>query len=384
MESAFGDAEASVDATGVSVTRDEKGTIHVTGESVVGREVARASSLGALTAEVDGGKLKDAHVESARVALELGAKTSAATQATQAAPEPPPPPPTRHKGRRPRRSRFIRSSTLPNLHVLRAMMQNVGKRVADRAPEGLHVDLDALDVELARGKEKLELGPGKVTIERRASELAVDFSAGTGQTPLTLHTSVPLEAGDTTVALAGGPVTLSMLGVREGAFGFVDPARATITGKARVTLDDAREVAHVRRRRLGERRVGREREARGRHGARARRARLGARRLDDTGAVRLDDAEAQLGALHVRAHGGVEQTNDHLVGEPVARAPRRGLPVAPRELPRGALPARRASALPRHVRRERVRRVRHAQDRRPRAQVRHRRSLPRVRTRRRS
>ncbi|HEX4515270.1 MAG TPA: biosynthetic peptidoglycan transglycosylase, partial [Polyangiaceae bacterium] len=201
---------------------------------------------------------------------------------------------------------------MPNLHVLRAMIQNAGQRLAERAPDGLHVALDALGVDLKRGKEKLELGPGKLVIERHGSELALDFSAGTGQTPLTLHASVPLEAGDTTLALAGGPVTLSMLGVRDGAFGFVDPARANVTGKARVTLDDAAKSltfdadvsasgVSIKNAKLADDTV------------RGLDVRVSARGvLDDAGAVRLDDSEAQLGALHLRTHGGVEQTSDHL------------------------------------------------------------------------
>ncbi len=305
---AFGDVDATLDATGLAVTRDASGT-RISGESIVVARTRASVALGASTVMVVGGKLQDAHIDTARIALELDA-----VDALPAAPtlDPPPPPVATKRGAKPAPEPFHAFVTMPELHVARAIVQNLGKRIADHAPEGFHVGLDALTVELSRGKEKLELGPGKVTVERHAAELAADFSAGTGQTPLTLHGSVPLEAGDTVLALAGGPVTLSMLGVREGAFGFADPARATVTGRARLSLDDAAKAltfdgdlaasgVSIRNAKLADDTV------------RGLDVRVSARGvLDDAGAVRLDDAEAQLGALHLRAHGALEQTSDHL------------------------------------------------------------------------
>ena len=314
-KNAFGDADAALDASGISVTRDETGT-HLSSETLTLTRRRTSVTLGPTTAELEGGKLHEAHVDSARVALELDAETKAAAPAVVA----PDPVPVQQASVHPKKNgknltppeAFHPLIDLPNLHALRAVIQNLGKRVAERAPEGLHVALDGLTVELSRGREKLELGPGKVNVERRAQEVALEFSAGTGQTPLTLHASIPLDAGDTTVALAGGPVTLSMLGVRDGAFGFADPARANLTGRARLSLDDtaksltfdadvAASGVSIRNARLADDTV------------RGLDVRVSARGvLDDEGAIRLDDAEAQLGALHVRAHGGVEQTADHL------------------------------------------------------------------------
>ena len=308
---AFGDDDAKVDASGLSLTRDDKGT-HVACESVTVVRKNASVALGTSTAEIEAGKLRDAHVTEARLALELD-EASAPIAPQPIAPEPPLPLQNGHKkGTKSAPEPFHPIVEMPNLHAFRAMIQNAGARLAERAPDGLHLGLDALGVDLKRGKEKLELGPGKVTIERHGNEVALDFSAGTGQTPLTLHASVPLASGDTTVALSGGPVTLSMLGVRDGAFGFVDPARANLTGRARVTLDDAAKSltfdadvsasgVSIKNAKLADDTV------------RGLDVRVSARGvLDDAGAVRLDDAETQLGALHLRAHGGVEQTSDHL------------------------------------------------------------------------
>jgi hypothetical protein len=309
---ALGDEGAAVDAAGIAVRRDAEG-VHVSTESVVFTRRRATVTLGASTVLLEGGKVRDAHVDSARVALELAPLGAPHASAARASPEPPPPPPSRRR-RHAAPEPFHPVVALPNLHLWRAMLQNVGRRLVDRAPEGLHVDLDALTVELSRGKEKLELGPGKVTVERHAQELAVDFSAGTGRTPLTLHASLPLAAGDTVVALAGGPVTLSMLGVREGAFGFTDTDRATVTGKARVALDDAATALTLD-------------------------VRLSARGvLSDKGAIRLDDAEGQLGALHVRAHGDIEQTDDHLAAGLSLELPVAGCESLLESIPAALLP----------------------------------------------
>ncbi len=333
---AFGDPAASVEAMGIAATRDETGT-HVSSESLtVTRERATVTLAGAST-ELEGGKLKSAHVGSARVALALDAIGIAPRAIGTAPPEPPPPPPTAaHKRGHAAADAepFHPIVKLPNLHTLRAILQNIGREVGDRAPEGLHVELDGLIVELSRGAERLELGPGKVTIERRGSELACDFSTGTGQTPLTLHASLPLAAGDTVVALSGGPVSLTMLGVREGAFGFADPSRANVRGKARLALDDAAtaltfdgdvsaEEVSIRDTRLADDTV------------RGLDVRVSARGvLDDAGHVRLDDSEAQLGALHLRAHGDFEETADHL-----AAALSLDMPVAGCESLKESIPA---------------------------------------------
>src|SRR6185312_15666445 len=314
---------------------------HVSSESVVVTRDRATVTLAGADCALAGAKLKSAHVDSARVALALSAlDVASARPGGGGAPEPPPPPPgTHNRGHAAAETEpFHPLVPMPNLHELRAMIQNVGRQIADRAPDGLRVDLDALTVEITRGAEKLELGPGKVTVERKGGELASEFSAGSGQTPLTLHASIPLVAGDTTVALAGGPVSLSMLGVREGAFGFADPARANVLGKARLALDDAATAltfdgdvsasdVSIHNPRLADDTV------------RDLDLRLSARGvLDDAGRVRLDDSEAQLGALHLRAHGDVEETDDHLAAALSLELPVAGCQSLLESIPAALLP----------------------------------------------
>src|SRR5205823_876993 len=140
--------------------------------------------LGASTAEIEAGKLRDAHITDARLAIDLGEQSPAPAPSQVVAPEPPPLQNGHKKGSKSAPEPFHPIIEMPNLHAFRAMIQNAGQHLADRVPDGLHVALDALGVDLKRGNEKLELGPGKVTALRRGNEMALDFSAGTGQTPL--------------------------------------------------------------------------------------------------------------------------------------------------------------------------------------------------------
>ncbi len=309
--SAFGfDA---IDATEVAVARDDSG-FHATAASVTLANQAERVELGRASTTYADGKLQNAHIDSARIEAIFGVIEPPPPEPSL--PPPPPSPPTKRGAKTAEPTVFHPIVPMPDLHIARALVQRLARRVADRTPEGFRLVIDAVTIAVERGKEKLELGPGSATFERRASELATDFSAGpsnvTGQTPLTLHASVPIDTGDTVVSLAGGPVTLSMLGVHDGAFGLVDPTRATLTGRARVLLDDeaksltfdgdiAANGLSIQNAKLADETV------------RGLDVRLSARGvLDDAGAIRLDDAEARLGALHLRAHGALEQTSEHL------------------------------------------------------------------------
>ncbi len=135
---------------------------------------------GGSSASFDGGKLQEAHVESARLALELDSSVEAPT-----APDPPKVDGHKHAGKAPIAPEPFRPLVeLPDLHVLRALIQNTARQAAaPHTPEGMRVTLDSLTVELTRGAEKLELGPGKVGLERKAHDLTLDFSAGSEKTP---------------------------------------------------------------------------------------------------------------------------------------------------------------------------------------------------------
>jgi len=182
-------------------------------------------------------------------------------------------------------------------------------------PEG-SVDVDELSLRVERGSEHLTAGPGNLSLVRRGGTFTLEFTthAQAAKTALSARLEVPIEHGDARISLSGGPIALAPLGVKEGAMGLTDVARGTVSGKGNVVLSDAGDAltfdvdlgAHdisIREKKLAADVV------RGLDvGARARGI------LTDAGVLRIDDAEATLGALHFVAHGTLEQARDHAAG----------------------------------------------------------------------
>jgi hypothetical protein len=203
--------------------------------------------------------------------------------------------------------------TIPDLHGLRAVAASIGTLLAQRLPEGAAVSITGLKLRLERGgEERVSLGPGPLEVERRGARIEVTFSTGGGAlgTPMSVHAVLPSDDGDVELSLAGGQVPLSLLGLHAKALTELD--RATLAGKGRVVLEgkgkaltfdgqltfrgltahDPRLSPDVVR--------GLDFDARAR-GV-----------LSDRGELRLDEVEAAMGALRVEAHGGFEQTADHV------------------------------------------------------------------------
>ena len=257
--------------------------------------------------------LRSAHAGSATVSYALPEPSAAAPEAVPDLN--PPPAPVAPKTKAPKTMPFRSPFQWPDLHGARAKIRAGVERVAPKLPEGATIDVDELAVALSRGKDTITVGPGRASFGRKGDELTADFAPGqgsTGSTPLTLHASVPVSHGDVLVSLSGGPVSLELLGVKEGAMGLADTKRATLGGKARISLDDAgssvvfdvdvsaKDLAILQPKIARDvvRGVALRTMARG--------------TLDADGHLRLDDGELQFGALHVRGHGTVEQAPEYL------------------------------------------------------------------------
>jgi hypothetical protein len=202
---------------------------------------------------------------------------------------------------------------MPNLQSWRASAAVLATLMTQRLPEGATVTIEGVRLRLEEGgEERISLGPGPLEVEREGARVEVTFSTGqtAAGTPMSLHALLPSDDSDVEVSLAGGPVPLSLLGLRAKALTDLD--RATLTGKGRVVLDGKAKtltfdgqltfrglVAHDPR--LAAETVrGLDFDARVR-GV-----------LSDRGELRLDEAEAAMGALRMSAHGGFEQTADHV------------------------------------------------------------------------
>ncbi len=205
----------------------------------------------------------------------------------------------------------------PDLHALRARIGLVVGRLAERVPEGARVDVGGLSAKLDVGGEAVAFGPGAFELERRGDVIRVGFASehpkeGTREgTPLALDAELPIGAGDVVARLSGGPVSLAVLGVKEDTLGLLDVGRGTVSGRGQlvlagdgdaVTFDGqlALRSISIRHARLSPapiKDLGLDIGGRG--------------VLDAAGRLRLDDAELDMGALHAKTHGVIEETPEH-------------------------------------------------------------------------
>jgi hypothetical protein len=204
---------------------------------------------------------------------------------------------------------------LPDLHAARAVLASLAAAVADRIPEDADIGADAMTWKLTKNRIPITIGPGPFAVIRGSSLVELRFSTDTSAapTPLAVRALLPLDDTDVSVTVEGGPVSLALLGMQEGAGGLVDVARATVTGKTRIVLSGDGSVvtfdAEGRSRGLSIREPklapdvvrGLDAEVRARG------------TLSAEGELRLDDFAATLGALHVSTSGMLAQGPDHVV-----------------------------------------------------------------------
>jgi hypothetical protein len=95
-------------------------------------------------------------------------------------------------------------------------------------------------LDVAFGGERLGFGPSVVEAKRQAGEVTVALSpteaVGAGATPLALRGRLPLLAGEPSLELEGGPVTLGLLGVRDGQLGLTHVRETTLEAHLALTL----------------------------------------------------------------------------------------------------------------------------------------------------
>ena len=207
---------------------------------------------------------------------------------------------------------------LPDLGAIRRRAGVLATQIAERFPVSANVSVDAMTWKIGShegdGRVALTLGPGPLTVARSPTRIDLTFSSERrdASPSLSVHVSLPTDAGDVSATLEGGPVSLSLLGIEEGTAGLVDVGHATVTGTAHLTLAGdgtgasfdaqlgARDLS-LRQRRLAFDVVrGMDVDLRARGAA------------TDHGELRLDDFAASLGALHVAGSGELNQKPDHV------------------------------------------------------------------------
>src|SRR6185295_13306232 len=103
------------------------------------------------------------------------------------------------------------------------------------------LELSNVHLGVRHGAEALNVGPAKVVVERDARAVKAAITSGEGEhaPPLRFDVAVPLGAGAVDLGVAGGPLSLSALGVKEGDMGLqaVDRAEVEVNGRARLESD---------------------------------------------------------------------------------------------------------------------------------------------------
>jgi hypothetical protein len=214
---------------------------------------------------------------------------------------------------------------LPDLGALGAAIRSLTTSVSERIVPDADVGVEALtwQIESANDAESLTIGPGPMSLLHGPSSLEIRFStdASSARTPLALEVTLPLGAADAVLALDGGPVSLALLGIHEGAAGLVDVAKASAIGRARMVLagdgtsltfdgDGGLHSLSLRNVRLARdvvRDIDLDLRARGIATAQ--------------GGVRIDDFGVTLGSIQVSAAAALEQDTSHVAGTIRAEVP---------------------------------------------------------------
>ncbi|HTB72290.1 MAG TPA: biosynthetic peptidoglycan transglycosylase [Polyangiaceae bacterium] len=285
-----------------------------------------------------GGVVSRARAAALTITIDRAAESATAERIPSTPPAPPPPLAAPAPAANPAAPLLV----VPDLHGLRTKVVALAFLLSDRIREGADIGVDALTWKIARPHEPVPftLGPGPLALTRTPSATELRFSTDphVASTPLAVRALLPRQ-GDASISLEGGPVSLSLLGVQEGAAGLLDVAHATTTGRAHVILaDDGSAVTFdgeggVRGLSLSNPRLatdvvqGLDLQVQARGAATA------------EGDLRLDDLEATFGAVHIVAGGVLEQRPDHVAAALHFEVPRAHCQSLLDSLPVALLPA---------------------------------------------
>lgn len=202
--------------------------------------------------------------------------------------------------------------------------------------------LDGLSARVQRGAETLSFGPSRLLLSRDGETVRVSLTPNAedaGVTPLALNLSMPLDRGPLHVALKGGPVSFSTLGVRTGQMGLGDVRQATLAADGSLDFSEDFETVTVdgklalrglvlHRRELSRQPVG----PWGFDASLKARARLDGELLEIT------SSEAHVGELRAELSGRIENASGRRHVEGRLRVPLSGCQSVLEATPRGLLP----------------------------------------------
>lgn len=196
---------------------------------------------------------------------------------------------------------------------LRRALSRAATVVADALPEGSELDLGGLRARVLRGAETLNVGPARLRLQRTPTQLEVSLlPAPNAEHALKVALAVPLADGPVTASVEGGPVSLAALGIREGDFGLIEVAKASVEARAKATLSaDGKELGVSGTAKLSgvsaQKKWLAPQPVRGLGLALRGRAAIW---LDGT-KLRIDEGELELGKVRVELKGELDQSKDH-------------------------------------------------------------------------
>ena len=200
---------------------------------------------------------------------------------------------------------------------LRAELAKAADSAGKLLRPGAALELPDVRLALRHAGQVLNVGPAKALFERTASAVKASVTSGDGQgsTPIRFDVTVPLIAGPVDIGLAGGPVSLAALGVKEHDMGLESVSGADVEASGRARLDaDGGSVhveggARVSELSLFEPRLSKE-VVRG--------LRLGASGTVDVALdgsqIRFSGVDVELGKVKLVANGTLERSEGHARG----------------------------------------------------------------------
>ncbi len=199
------------------------------------------------------------------------------------------------------------------VQALRARATTIAAALGAALADGASVKVERASATVKRGGDTLHVGPGALALELAAAETTVSFQsprADAGALPLSLSIKLPRDVtAPLALDVAGGPVPLSSLGVREGDLGLSDVARATLEASAKIRLlPDGVEVHAQSRGRLRALSITHPKLAKEKvRGLELGFAYDGALRLDGS-YLRVDRGELDVGTVHAEGTGEITRT----------------------------------------------------------------------------
>jgi hypothetical protein len=207
---------------------------------------------------------------------------------------------------------------LPELHAVRGKAAALATLLGSRVAVGAEATVESMTVSLPQGEQRVAftIGPGPLAVTRTPARFEMRFSTDTRTAgpSLGVRIALPTEQEDVSATLEGGPVSLSLLGIHEGAGGLVDVNHATVTGKARVALaGDGSELTFDAE--LGARDLSLHQPKIAADVVRGVDLDFRIRgAMNDAGLLRLDEFAGAIGVLHVAGSGTLAQEADHVSG----------------------------------------------------------------------